>query len=217
MKRTFDFIIAAISLILMAPLLAVVALMVKLTSPGPVLFRQERVGRGGRPFTILKFRTMVAEAPKLGRPITCGDDPRITRFGRFLRKTKLDELPQLFNVLRGEMSLVGPRPEVPRYVKMFAADYNEILQVRPGITDLASIKYRDEATVLAAAAAPEEEYVRRVLPEKIRLAKFYVRRQSLRLDLAIICGTLLRLFSDRLPRKSKRKVLEEERNFGTTQ
>ena len=127
-------------------------------------------------------------------------DPRITPLGRILRQTKLDELPQLINVVKGDMSLVGPRPEVPRYVEMFRGDYAEILRVRPGITDLASIRYRDEAAVLGAAANPEEEYVRRVLPEKIRLAKEYVERQSLRLDLTIVFGTLFRLLGDRAPR-----------------
>ena len=142
---------------------------------------------------------MVQDAPKLGGPITVGDDPRITRIGRLLRKTKLDELPQLINVLKGDMSLVGPRPEVRKYVEMFAEDYADILRVRPGITDLASIKYRDEATVLAVAAAPEKEYIERVLPEKLRFAHEYVRRQSFWLDIAIIFGTLLQLIADRLP------------------
>jgi len=145
-----------------------------------VFFRQKRMGRGGRPFFILKFRTMVQEAPKRGGPITCGDDPRITRIGRLLRKTKLDELPQLINVLRGDMSLVGPRPEVPKYVEMFRQDYEEILRVRPGITDLASVKFCDEAALLGSAANPEEEYLRRVLPEKIRLAKEYVAKFTYR-------------------------------------
>ena len=148
---------------------------------------------------VLKFRSMVQDAARKGGLITFGEDPRITRFGRLLRKTKLDELPQLFNVLRGDMSLVGPRPEVRKYVEMFADDYAEILRVRPGITDLASIKYRDEASILGQAADPEKEYVRRVLPEKIRLAHEYLRRQSLRLDLAIIAGTLLSLVYDRVP------------------
>jgi lipopolysaccharide/colanic/teichoic acid biosynthesis glycosyltransferase len=143
---------------------------------------------------------MVQDAPLRGGPITFGADPRITPLGGLLRKTKLDELPQLINVLKGDMSLVGPRPEVPRYVEMFRADYAEILRVRPGITDLASIRYRDEAAVLGAAANPEEEYICRVLPEKIRLAKEYVEHRSLRLDLAIIFGTLFRLVCDRAPR-----------------
>lgn len=184
-------------MLLLSPLLAAAAIAVRLGSPGSSLFRQERIGRNGRPFFLLKFRTMVSEAPKLGGQITFGDDPRITSVGKILRKTKIDELPQLFNVLKGDMSLVGPRPEVRRYVEMFADDYADILKVRPGITDLASIKYRDESTILGHAANPEEEYVQRILPEKIRLAREYVRRRSLLLDTVIIFGTLLSLFHRR--------------------
>ncbi|MCG2683888.1 MAG: sugar transferase [Planctomycetales bacterium] len=144
---------------------------------------------------------MVADAPNRGGQITYGADPRITTVGRLIRKTKIDELPQLLNVLRGEMSLVGPRPEVRKYVDMFAEDYEEILRVRPGITDLASVKYRDEAAILGAAADPEQEYVERVLPEKIRLAREYVRRQSLLLDLGIIFGTLFHIARDAVARR----------------
>lgn len=211
MKRFFDIVMSAIGLILLSPFLALVAIVVKMTSSGPVFFRQERMGRGGRPFCILKFRTMVQDAPKLGGQITVGDDPRITRIGRLLRKTKLDELPQLLNVLKGDMSLVGPRPEVRKYVEMFRQDYEEILRARPGITDLASIRYRDESTVLATAADPEEEYVRRVLPEKIQLAHEYVERQSLWLDVTIILGTLFRLATDHLPWK-KENIRRNQRN-----
>jgi lipopolysaccharide/colanic/teichoic acid biosynthesis glycosyltransferase len=171
---------------------------VKVTSRGPVFFRQKRIGRQFQPFCIYKFRTMVEDAPDRGGPITVGDDPRITRVGRFFRKTKLDELPQLINVLKGDMSLVGPRPEVPRYVEMFRSDYEEILTVRPGITDLASILYRDESAVLAQAGDPEQEYIRRILPEKIAVAKRYVRRQSLATDAAVILHTVAKLVSDRI-------------------
>ncbi|MCE5267553.1 MAG: sugar transferase [Planctomycetaceae bacterium] len=194
MKRLFDVTVSAVGLAMLTLPMLLVALLIKLTSRGPVYFRQERMGRAGRPFVILKFRTMVQDAPSKGGPITFGADPRITRVGHWLRMTKFDELPQLINVFRGEMSLVGPRPEVRRYVEMFADDYAEILTVRPGITDLASIKYRDEATVLAQAANPEQEYVRRVLPEKIRLAKEYVRRSSLWFDLKLILLTFVALF-----------------------
>jgi lipopolysaccharide/colanic/teichoic acid biosynthesis glycosyltransferase len=195
-KRLFDILAAGIGFVLLLPVLLPAAILVKLTSRGPALFRQERMGRGGRPFFILKFRTMVADAPRLGSQITAGADPRITKIGKILRKTKIDELPQLINVLRGEMSLVGPRPEVRKYVEMFAADYEEILRVRPGITDLASIKYRDEAAVLGAASDPDRAYVEVVLPEKIRLAKEYVRRQSFFLDIRIIFGTIFSVIAD---------------------
>jgi lipopolysaccharide/colanic/teichoic acid biosynthesis glycosyltransferase len=202
MKRLFDCIAAALGLIVLSPLMLLAALLVRLSSPGPIFFRQERIGLGGRPFFILKFRTMVQDAPKLGGQITVGDDPRITRAGRLLRKTKFDEFPQLINVLKGEMSLVGPRPEVKKYVDLFAVDYREILQVRPGITDLASIKYRDESTLLDQAADPEYEYVHRILPEKIRFAHEYVRRRSFCLDIKIIFGTMLILAADRVTKQS---------------
>jgi lipopolysaccharide/colanic/teichoic acid biosynthesis glycosyltransferase len=202
MKRLLDLVVAGLGVIVLSPLLMFVALLVKCTSAGPILFRHERIGKGFRPFKVLKFRTMVRDAAAKGGPITFGDDPRITRVGRTLRKTKIDELPQLFNVLKGDMSLVGPRPEVGRYVAMFRTDYEEILRVRPGITDLASIEYRDEAKALGKASDPEVEYTERVLPEKIRLAKEYLRRQSLLLDLGIVIGTLFHLAHDRTPRQS---------------
>lgn len=189
-KRLFDIVLATVGLMLFAPVLVGAGLVVRLTSPGPILFRQERIGRGFRPFTIYKFRTMVVDAPRLGAPLTCGDDPRITPVGRLLRKTKIDELPQLVNVLKGDMSFVGPRPEVRRYVEMFRADYEEILAVRPGITDLASIAYRDEADVLGRAADPHAEYVERILPHKIRLAKEYPSRSSVCFDIGLILQTL---------------------------
>jgi lipopolysaccharide/colanic/teichoic acid biosynthesis glycosyltransferase len=190
MKRLIDLAASTAGLILVSPLLLLSAALVRLSSPGPVLFRQERIGRGFRPFTIYKFRTMVVDAPKAGAAITCGDDPRITTVGRFLRRTKLDELPQLFNVLRGDMSLVGPRPEVPRYVEMFREDFTEILAVRPGITDLASIAYRNESDILGRASDPQAEYVERILPDKIRLAKEYRRRSSVLFDLRLIFRTI---------------------------
>jgi lipopolysaccharide/colanic/teichoic acid biosynthesis glycosyltransferase len=189
-KRLFDVVLAILGLVLLAPVLVGAGLVVRLTSPGPVLFRQERIGKGFRPFTIYKFRTMVEEAPRLGALLTCGDDPRITPVGRLLRKTKIDELPQLVNVLKGDMSFVGPRPEVRRYVEMFRTDYEDILSVRPGITDLASIAYRDEADVLGQATDPHAEYVERILPHKIRLAKEYRSRSSVCFDIGVILQTL---------------------------
>lgn len=192
-KRALDLTAASLGLVLLSPLLAAVAVAVRFDSPGPILFRQWRIGRRFRPFEIYKFRTMVVDAAQRGRPLTAGDDPRITRLGRLLRKTKIDELPQLVNVLRGEMSLVGPRPEVPTYVEMFRDDYTEILQVRPGITDLASLAYRDEASLLGQSDDPETEYVNRILPHKIALAKEYCRRSSFVLDLLVVIRTLGKL------------------------
>ncbi len=182
--------VAAVGLLLLAPLLVVAALLVRFTSPGPVFFRQERMGRGFRPFHIYKFRSMVQDAPHKGTPVTFGSDPRITGVGRILRAAKIDELPQLINVLVGDMSLVGPRPEIRKYVEMFHADYEEVLRVRPGITDLASIKFRHEAEILGCAADPEKEYVERILPEKLRLAKDYARNPSLWLDFLVILKTI---------------------------
>ncbi len=193
MKRWFDVSLAFVGLLLLSPLLAAAAFLVKFDSSGPIFFRQERIGKGFQPFLIFKFRTMVQDAPRKGAPITVGRDHRITSVGRFLRKTKIDELPQLINVVKGEMSFVGPRPEVRQYVELFRKDYEEILQVRPGITDLASLMYRDEATVLGMAENPEEEYVRRILPDKVSLAKEYLEKSSLAFDLGLIFRTLLKL------------------------
>jgi len=197
MKRLFDFVAATAGMLLLSPLLLLAAFLIKIDSPGPVFFKQERVGRGFRPFLIYKFRTMVDDASQRGSLITVGADPRITRVGHFLRRTKIDELPQLINVLKGEMSLVGPRPEVPRYVEMFRKDYEEILRVRPGITDTASLKYQDEAEILSRAGNAEEEYVQHILPEKVRLAKDYVRRSSIMYDLGLILRTAPKLFGFR--------------------
>jgi len=193
MKRTFDIVAAFLGLLLLTPILFLAALLIKLDSKGPIFFRQERTGRGFRPFLIYKFRTMVQDIPHKGGPITSDGDPRITRAGRFLRKTKIDELPQLINVLKGEMSFVGPRPEVRQYVELFREDYEEILKIRPGITDLASLKYRDEEALLGHSGNPEEEYLRRVLPDKITLAKEYLKRSSFFFDIALILKTLPKL------------------------
>ncbi|HEX5019644.1 MAG TPA: sugar transferase [Candidatus Binatia bacterium] len=193
-KRVFDIIIAATGLVVLSPIMMVVAVLVKCDSQGPVLFKQKRMGKGFRAFLIYKFRTMKENSELIGRPITIGEDPRITRVGRFLRKTKIDELPQLLNVLKGEMSLVGPRPELPRFVELFRREYAEILTMRPGITDLASLKYQDEANLMGQFTNPEEEYVRRILPDKIRLAKEYIDRSSIFFDLSLILRTLPKLF-----------------------
>jgi len=189
-KRVMDVVLAGCSLIAVSPLLALAALAVKLESPGPALFGHERVGRGGRRFTTWKLRTMVHGAAEGASEVTAGGDPRVTRVGRLLRALKLDELPQLWNVLRGEMSLVGPRPEVPRYVALFAEQYRELLMVRPGITDPASIAFRHEAELVAGCADPEREYVDHILPEKLRLSSEYVSQASLGKDLRILLRTI---------------------------
>lgn len=190
-KRAGDLCVAALGLLLCSPLLLLAGVAVKLSSPGPVLFRQQRVGRNFQPFLMNKFRTMIVDAPQRGPQVTAGRDPRITRVGHWLRASKIDEMPQLWNVLVGDMSLVGPRPEVPRYVERFRDEYREVLTVRPGITDLASIKYRHEAELLGQATDPERCYVEQVLPDKLALAREYIRRQSLGFDLRIIAGTVL--------------------------
>ena len=191
-KRAFDLLLAGLGLLLLSPLLIAIALWIKLDSPGAVMFLQERVGRHGRLFLIHKFRTMAADAPALGPQITVGADARITRAGRFLRASKLDELPQLWDVWRGAMSLVGPRPEVPRYVALYPAALREIvLSVRPGITDIASLEYRDEARLLAGAADPERCYVEQVLPAKLALSARYVQTRSFAGDLALVWRTVL--------------------------
>jgi lipopolysaccharide/colanic/teichoic acid biosynthesis glycosyltransferase len=195
-KRAFDLLVTAAALLLLAPLLAAIALWIKLDSPGPVLFRQRRVGRHGRPFAIHKFRTMVADAPQRGPPLTVGNDPRITRAGAFLRRSKLDELPQLVDVLAGHMSLVGPRPEVPSYVARYPAELRaKVLAVRPGITDPASLEFADESALLARAADPEREYIEVLLPKKLRAAAAYAEHANLATDLRVIGGTLRALCS----------------------
>lgn len=189
-KRPLDIVLATLGLALVAPLLAVLAVAVKLDSPGPALFGQERVGRGGRPFKLWKMRTMVSGAASLGLNVTVAGDPRITRVGRFLRSTKLDELPQLWNVLKGEMSLVGPRPEIAEFVGLFRDDYAILLTVRPGITDEASLLFRREEEMLAAANDRRAEYVGKILPRKIELSRAYIRQASLKRDLSILIKTL---------------------------
>ncbi len=204
LKRAFDVVGAALALCALAPVLLTVALWIKLDSPGPVFFRQNRVGRHGRLFRIHKFRTMVADAPARGPALTVGADARITRAGVVLRRTRLDELPQLLDVLRGHMSLVGPRPEVPRYVAHYPPALRErVLALRPGITDPSSLQWLDEAAVLAAAADPEREYIERILPAKLRAAVDYAERASLASDLGVLWHTLRRLLGFARPPKGR--------------
>ena len=166
-KRLFDVTTSLLGLLILAPLLIIIAFLVKTGSRGPVLFRQKRVGQFGVCFQVLKFRTMVVGAEKLGPKISAVKDKRITRIGSILRQLKLDELPQLVNVLVGQMSLVGPRPEVPKYVALFRQDYEEILKIKPGITDFASLEYRNEGDLLELSDHPDHTYVSEILPAKI--------------------------------------------------
>ena len=195
MKRLFDLALTIPGLFLLSPLFLLIAVWVRMDSPGPAIFRQVRVGRHGREFRIFKFRTMRADAESPGPLVSRGDDPRITRCGRFLRKYKLDELPQLLNVLAGEMSLVGPRPEVPRYVAAFRDAYREILSVKPGMTDYAAIEYRDENELLSGVADPERKYLEEILPAKIHLYRKYLENRSLATDISLICRTLWKVLA----------------------
>lgn len=189
-KRAFDLFWALLGLALLSPVLLAVAAAVKLEDGGPVFFRQVRVGQGGRLFRIWKFRTMGVDAERRGAAITVGEDPRITKVGRRLRDLKLDELPQLLNVAAGEMSLVGPRPEVPKYVDHYTEAQRAILDLRPGITDLASIKYRRESELLARAEDPEATYLREIVPDKIRINLAYAAQAGLWSDFRVILATL---------------------------
>ncbi len=191
MKRLFDFIASFFGLILLTPIFVLAALWIKIDSRGPIFFRQERVGFQGVNFQIHKFRTMVLDAEKKGKHITVGADSRITTVGSFLRKYKLDELPQLIDVLVGDMSLVGPRPEVPKYICCYSDDEkHDVLSVKPGITDNASIEFRDENELLASSKDPEAAYINEVLPKKIALYRKYVRERSFFGDVAIIFKTI---------------------------
>ena len=189
-KRAMDIVISGGALLVLWPVLLIVALAIKIDDPGPVFYRQVRVGRNGKPFRIFKFRTMVVDADKKGLSITVGRDNRITRMGTFLRKTKLDELAQLLNVFVGEMSFVGPRPEVQRYVDLYTPYQRQVLLVRPGITDYASIAYRNENDMLAGAEDPERMYIDVIMPDKIELNMKYLREISPLADIRLIFGTI---------------------------
>ncbi|HCW52374.1 sugar transferase [Clostridium sp. SM-530-WT-3G] len=191
-KRLFDIVASGIGIIVLSPLLLIIALRIKTGSDGPVFFKQVRVGKDGKEFEILKFRTMVVNAEKLGRQITVGADNRITKVGGFLRKYKLDELPQLFNVFKGDMSLVGPRPEVPRYVAMYTEEQRKVLSVKPGITDLASIRYRDENELLGKAENPDEFYINTIMPDKLALNMEYIKKSNVFYDIYIIIETIIK-------------------------
>ena len=190
LKRLFDVLCAGVGLAVLFPLGVLLALVIKLSDGGPIFYRQVRVGRFGKPFRILKFRSMVVNADRLGLPLTKGEDGRITRIGRLLRRTKLDELPQLWNVLVGEMSFVGPRPEVPKYVERYSPEQRQILQLRPGITDMASMLFRNEAELLRGTGDVEGFYLRYCLPKKIELNLAYAERANVVQDIWIILQTL---------------------------
>ncbi|MEP7338385.1 MAG: sugar transferase [Acidobacteriota bacterium] len=194
-RRALDLLIALPATIVLLPVFAIIAIWIKLDSRGPVFFLQERIGRGGLPFRIFKFRTMVVDAEQRGTQITIGRDPRITRCGHFLRKYRFDELPQLLNVLKGEMGIVGPRPEVPRYVALYNDEQRQILAYRPGITSPASIAFSNENEILAQQPDPENFYRTELMPAKIGKDLLYSRQATIRSDCAVIARTVVRLLN----------------------
>ena len=191
-KRIFDFFAALIGIIILSPILLIVSIAIKMDSTGDILFLQKRVGKDGKEFNIYKFRTMVTDAEKLGKQITVGKDNRITKVGAFLRKYKIDELPQLFNVLKGDMSLVGPRPEVPKYVELYNEEQRKVLSVRPGITDLASLKYSDENDILGKVENPEEYYINVIMKDKLTLNLEYIEKSNLFFDISLVIKTIIK-------------------------
>jgi lipopolysaccharide/colanic/teichoic acid biosynthesis glycosyltransferase len=195
-KRLFDGLLSFVGLLLISPFLVLIAILIKLASPGPVLYRGVRVGQHGKPFCILKFRSMIVDAEQHGGSATAGDDPRLTSIGKFLRRYKLDELPQLFNVLKGEMSFVGPRPEVRKYVDRYSEADKAILQLRPGITDWASIWNSNEAAVLEGSSDPEKSYEELILPTKIALQRKYLEDHACSTDLKILFHTFAKLVQE---------------------
>jgi lipopolysaccharide/colanic/teichoic acid biosynthesis glycosyltransferase len=195
LKRIFDFVVSLVVILIALPLWLAVSIAIKLDAPGPVFHRATRIGKGGKPFTLYKFRTMVADAATQGPGITQQADPRITRLGRFLRRLKLDEMPQLINVLKGEISIVGPRPEDPRYVAHYTPEQRRVLGVRPGMASPAFIKYRHEEEVLATAGDDTEKiYLTQILPDKLRMDLEYIEQQSFIYDLAVLAQAALSLF-----------------------
>jgi lipopolysaccharide/colanic/teichoic acid biosynthesis glycosyltransferase len=201
-KRSFDFLVSLTALLILSPILLIVALIIRISSAGPVFYRGVRIGLQGMPFRIYKFRTMVINAETMGGSATAEDDPRITPIGKFLRRHKFDELPQFLNVLVGDMSLVGPRPEVKKYVDMYSSEENAILDIRPGITDWASIWNSNEAAVLEGSKDPEKTYEELIRPTKLALQLFYARNRSLGADIKILFHTFCKLlFDDWTPRE----------------
>lgn len=208
-KRFFDIALSLIALLALVPVLVLIGILIKLDSRGPVLYQARRIGQGGRLFRMYKFRTMAADAEQSGPALTYKDDPRITRIGRFLRRVRIDEVPQLFNVLKGEMSLVGPRPEAPEYVDLEKPIWRQVLSVRPGICGLAQLTYAiDETAILNNAASLDRDYISHILPAKLELDLRYVRDQSFLFDLRLILQTLLILSraGERAPTRSGRLI-----------
>lgn len=192
MKRLFDLVLSICGILFLLPFFIIVSILIKLDSDGDIIFKQTRVTKGGKEFKIFKFRTMRPDTEKEGQ-ITIGEDSRITSIGNFLRKTKLDELPQLFNIVIGDMSFVGPRPEVPKYVRMYTKDQKEILKVRAGITDYASIYFSNESEILGKQKEPEKFYIEKIMPYKIELNKKYIEEAGLITDIKIIFLTIFKV------------------------
>ena len=195
LKRTFDILFSFLGFIILIPLFTIISIGIKITSKGPIFFRQVRVGQNFKEFNIYKFRTMIIDAEKNGPQISINNDKRITWIGSLLRKYKLDELSQIINVFLGDMSLVGPRPEVPRYVKMFKKDYQTILRVKPGITDIVSIEYISENELLSGENNPEIKYLKEIMPAKLKLSKKYIDNKSILFDFTIIIKTIISIFN----------------------
>ncbi len=190
-KRLFDLTFSVLGLFILSPLLLMISLCILVESGRPIIFRQKRLGKDWKEITLYKFRTMNSESPEDGPSCSPRDDQRITRVGRYLRKYKLDELPQLFNVLRGDMSFVGPRPELPKFVEHYSDIYKEILTIKPGITDLASIKFRDESSLLNSGAVDVEKiYLTKILPQKLKYSKIYLKKQGFFYDIGLIFKTI---------------------------
>lgn len=193
-KRLFDIFFSAMGLLTLFPFFLLIALLIKIDSRGSVFYKQERIGRNGKPFMMIKFRTMKTDSDSKGLLTIGSKDPRVTKVGYYLRKFKIDELPQLINVFQGDMSFVGPRPEVKKYVDLYNIEQMEVLSVRPGITDYASIEYRDESTLLAESANPEEFYISTVMPAKLNINLAYINNRSIFKDITIILKTILTIF-----------------------
>ncbi len=192
-KRIFDLVLAIPSIVILSPIFLLCAILIKIETPGPVFFTQERMGRGWKPFRLYKFRTMVKDASRIGPSVTSSNDPRITRVGRILRKLKIDEMPQIINVIKGDMSVIGPRPEVRKYVEAFRNDYEDVLRIKPGMTDYALIAFRNEEEILSKFEDMEEGYLKEVLPKKIELYRKYMEDMSLLTDIKIFFKTILEI------------------------